>query len=241
MELPLFFHDDPISVNDLVSLSPDASKHIGQVLRLRTGDAIKLTDGKGNFWIATITSNDKKNSIVRVLDHTIVPGPEISVTIAISLLKNAGRFEWFIEKATEIGVSKIIPLICERTERQHFRAERLKNILISAMLQSGQARLARLHDPIEYPKFISEWDGSHHQFIAHCMDGDKKHLADEIARINSGHVDHDARIILIGPEGDFTRDEVEAAIAKKFIAVSLGSNRLRAETAGLVAATLISL
>src|SRR5262249_31968795 len=156
----------------------------------------------------------------------------------------ANRFEWFLEKAAEIGIHEIFPLICERTEKQFFRAARMKNILVSAMLQSGQFWLTRLHDPIEYPKFLNDWEWANpqHKFIAHCMnDDEKKILHEEISRINSESSERKDCLIMIGPEGDFTSHEVETAKKQSFVAVSLGSNRLRAETAGMVAATLISL
>ena len=237
MELPIFFHDGSVSVDGLVNLDPDASKHIVQVLRLRSGDSLKLTDGKGNFWITTISSNDKKNCIVRINDHIPIPPSAISVTIAISLLKNMGRFEWFVEKATEIGVTKIVPLVCQRTERQHFRAERLKNIMVSAMLQSAQAWLPELLEPIEFSSLINSWNNiGELRLIAHCADSSKSQLIEEIKKRHTNL----NRCILIGPEGDFTKDEIESALKINCIPVALGNTRLRTETAGIVAATFLA-
>jgi 16S rRNA (uracil1498-N3)-methyltransferase len=162
-----------------------------------------------------------------------MPQSRKRVTIAISLIKNNSRFEWFLEKAAELGVSKIIPLICERTEKQHFRVDRMQQILTSAMLQSQQAWLTDLNPPTHFAAALGMIDGSV-KMIAHCIQENKKEL--------TAHVLHASDpAILIGPEGDFTKNEIEQAIAQQFIPVSLGDNRLRTETAGIVAATLMKL
>ena len=155
--------------------------------------------------------------------------------MAISLIKNTSRFEWFLEKATEIGVSAIIPLICERTEKQNFRVDRMKSVLVSAMLQSQQTFLPLLREPVKFHDLItSEFDDSK-KFIAHCLDeSNKTQLHLQISKSSN-------QLILIGPEGDFTPAEIEAALQNNFIPVALGETRLRTETAGIVAATLLSL
>ena len=156
------------------------------------------------------------------------------ITIAMSLLKNSSRFEWFLEKATEIGITEIVPLICERTERQHFRLDRLKQIVVSAMLQSRQSWLPVLKEPVLLEQVVESAD--HQQrFIAHCIEEEKKSLTGLIDKLQR------RRIILIGPEGDFTKEEVQLASQHHFLTVSLGENRLRAETAGVVAASLLKL
>jgi 16S rRNA (uracil1498-N3)-methyltransferase len=147
------------------------------------------------------------------------------------LIKNTNRFEWFLEKATEIGVSEIIPIICERTEKQNFRHDRMKNILISAMLQSQQAWLPILHEPIKFLEVVKN-SSQQNKYIAHCSEEEKKELSNETSRKSS--------IILIGPEGDFTKNEIELAIENKFVPVTLGDTRLRTETAGMVAAVLLT-
>jgi 16S rRNA (uracil1498-N3)-methyltransferase len=159
------------------------------------------------------------------------------ITIAISLLKNSNRFEWFLEKATEIGVHAIIPLICKRTEKQKLREDRMQNILISAMLQSQQCWLPVLHKPIDYELIFRQEEIIHasQKFIAHCIEEEKRNLADLVNETLS------SQIILIGPEGDFTNEEVQLAIQNHFDAVSLGDTRLRAETAGVVAATILKI
>jgi 16S rRNA (uracil1498-N3)-methyltransferase len=152
--------------------------------------------------------------------------------IAISLIKNRDRFEWFLEKATEIGVTAIIPLICERTEKEKFRFDRMQGICISAMLQSQQVWLPVLHEPIPFKQVIEEAK-QEQKFIAHCMPGEKGNLAGLVNKELS------SRIILIGPEGDFTREEADLAIQYQFSPVALGETRLRSETAGVVAATIL--
>jgi len=148
-------------------------------------------------------------------------------------LKNSNRFEWFLEKATEIGINEIIPLICERTEKQKFRYDRMKGICTSAMLQSQQVWLPILHEPRPFNHLTIEQFKQSQKFIAHCIEEKKRNLSDLV------NDSLPSQIILIGPEGDFTPDEIQLALQNHFIAVSLGETRLRAETAGVVAATIL--
>ena len=164
--------------------------------------------------------------------------------IAIALKKNKNAFEWFHEKATEIGVSEIIPLICERTEKQHFRHDRMKNILISAMLQSQQAWLPILHGPIKFYEIVKN-DTHQKKYIAYCEENQKMSLLSANKKGETSEVfpmgeDLGGALILIGPEGDFTKDEIELAKKNNFIPVSLGDTRLRTETAGIVACVLLN-
>jgi 16S rRNA (uracil1498-N3)-methyltransferase len=200
---------------------------------MRIGELLQLTDGMGTLVTAEITDAHKKHSAVRITDSQFVPRAERKASIAISLLKNANRFEWFLEKATELGIQEIVPLICERTERQHFRLERMQAVLVSAMLQSQQSWLPQLHEAAPFNKFLERSESNTQKFIAHCADtSDKKDLGSLVNTATD-------RIILIGPEGDFTEAEIELALQHEFIPVSLGSTRLRTETAGIVAATLL--
>jgi len=150
-------------------------------------------------------------------------------------LKNTSRFEWFLEKATEIGVSEIIPLICERTEKQKFRHDRVKGICVSAILQSQQTWLPVLHEPIKYVEDINSTKEKRElqKFIAHCDDQTGKRNLSTLKPLSHS-------TILIGPEGDFTKDEIQFALENEFIPVSLGETRLRTETAGVVASVLLS-
>lgn len=237
MSLPVFFIELPADPGEIITLPEEASRHIVQVLRMTTGESIQLSDGKGNLSTATIISDHKKKCSVRIVTTDTIAPLERTITIAISLLKNASRFEWFLEKATEIGIQQIVPLLCERTERQHFRHERMNNILVSAMLQSQQAWLPVLHQPIAYEQFFREEDTAlpAQKFIAHCLDEVKTPLNKAV------DPSLPSQLILIGPEGDFTAAEIELALGHHFVPVTLGETRLRAETAGIVAAALLRL
>ena len=139
MALPFFYLSSYDSAATELILDEDNSRHVVQVLRMQPGEALQLTDGKGALLTAVIVEDHKKKCRVRIESAIFQPPPGRKVVVAISLLKNASRFEWFLEKATEIGVGSIIPLLCERTEKQHARIDRLRNILVSAMLQSQQS------------------------------------------------------------------------------------------------------
>lgn len=233
MALPFFYKKDIESTDTIVVLDEDTSKHVVQVLRMENDEKVKLTDGKGNIFVGEITDNHRKRCTVSVLETVKIKDQRSKISIAISPVKNNSRFEWFLEKATEIGVSEIIPLICERTEKQQLKTERLNGILISAMLQSQQAWLPVLQEPQKYRDFLDEnRDNRISKFIAHCEE-DKKKLLSEITESNNP-------LILVGPEGDFTHKEIELALQYNFEPVSLGETRLRTETAGMVAAVLLN-
>jgi len=234
MALPFFYKDDiDASIVDVV-LDEDTSKHIVQVLRMQNGEQLQLTNGRGDLFTCEIISDNRKKCVVSVIQRSRIPDPGSKISIAISLIKNSSRFEWFLEKATELGVSEIIPLVCERTEKTAFKADRMKSILVSAMLQSQQCRLPVLQQPQKVRQVVAS--ATHQQkFIAHCIDGEKRNLAEMMNEALS------SKIILIGPEGDFTAAEVEQALQGHFIAVAIGETRLRTETAGIAAASLLCL
>ena len=152
MPFPFFYTETLSHSENIVLLSEENSKYIVQVLRMQNGEQLKLTDGKGNIYAAEITEAHKKKCIVKVTETNIVEPPGSKVCIAVSPVKNNSRFEWFLEKATEMGVTEIIPLLCARTEKQHFRLGRMKKIIVSAMLQSQQAWLPLLNEPVKYIK-----------------------------------------------------------------------------------------
>jgi 16S rRNA (uracil1498-N3)-methyltransferase len=235
MKLPLFYQVAiPVTEREFC-LDEASSKHIVQVLRMQVGEQLQLTDGKGTLVTAAIVDDNRKKCRVAILNReTIVPVNQ-GVTIGISPVKNNSRFEWFLEKATEIGVAKIVPIICERTEKQHVKWERMQAILVSAMLQSHQAWLPVLSEPIKLAKFITEVNDTENllKMIAHCEDSSHK----QQVQTNFVHATHS--LILIGPEGDFTKAEIELALENNFVPVSLGNTRLRTETAGIVAAALL--
>ncbi len=231
MALPFFYKEDLVASSTVVVLDEATSKHMVQVLRMQLGEQLELTNGKGDLFTAEITDNNRKRCTVKVITTNNEQHPTNNVTIAISLIKNNTRFEWFLEKATEIGVTEIIPIICERTEKTAFKLDRMKNILVSAMLQSQQTWLPVMHEPIKFNELVKL--ATHQQkFIAHCLTDSKRNLSD----LNNESLA--SKIILIGPEGDFTLEEIDLAMQNHFSAVSLGETRLRTETAGIVAATL---
>lgn len=201
---------------------------------MKEGDQINITDGIGNLFTAEIVSAHKKHCGVSILSNQYFDQPAPRTIIGISLLKNSARFEWFLEKATELGISEIVPLICDRTEKEKFRGDRMKNILVSAMLQSQQCWLPLLHQPISFELLFAKEDivNSESKLIAHCMEGEKKELQYVLK-------DEKSKVLLIGPEGDFTPEEISFAIRNKFLPVSLGKTRLRTETAGMVGAVLL--
>lgn len=232
MNLPFFWKEDISETATSITFEEESSKHIVQVLRMKKGELLQVTNGKGIIVTAEITQDHKKHCEARIVElkkHEKRSGPNVS--IGLSLLKNNSRFEWFLEKATEMGVSEVIPLLCERTERQHFRYDRMKNICVSAMLQSQQAWLPTLREPASLPSMYGP-NQYQQKLIAHCIDGEKPGLT-------TFRHDASSQIILIGPEGDFTAEEVHLAIENGYLPVSLGQTRLRSETAGVVAAVLL--
>ena len=230
MSAPYFYAQTLTAQTGAYQLSEETSKHIAQVLRMKEGEMINLTNGKGLLAEACIDEAHKKNTIVNITSFQKKPEPSES-TIAISPVKNNARFEWFLEKAAELGVRKIIPIICQRTEKQYLKKERMQGILVSAMLQSQQVYLTELTDPILFEQYIEEVKTSQ-KFIAHCIESDKKNLVDFRIEPNVS--------ILIGPEGDFTEQEIRDAIHHGFDPVSLGTTRLRTETAGMMAAVVMN-
>lgn len=230
--LPFFYHPEIDTSGTLFELDEATARHITQVLRMKTGEQLNLTNGKGLLATAVIRSVGKKACAVSVVSVEEHPAPAQKKIIAISLLKNAGRFEWFLEKAVELGITHIIPLQCKRTEKQHFRTERMQQILISAMLQSQQTYLTQLHGVTAFADALKLFPSSK-KYMAHCYETEKQHFAE--AAKNA----HD-KIIFIGPEGDFTEQEVETAVAEGYVPVSLGNTRLRTETAGITAAVMLN-
>ena len=235
MSLSYFYIEQIDPGSNEIILDEDTSYHIVQVLRMKPEEKLQLTDGKGNLATGSILECHKKHFTINVegTRHTEQGAGRIS--IAISLIKNTSRFEWFLEKVTEIGVTGIIPLVCERTIKEKFRYDRMKGLCISAMLQSQQTWLPVLYEPVAYDQLfrMEEAATASQKFIAHCVEGERHHLASQ------SDASLPSKIILIGPEGDFSPAEIDLAMQMHFIPVSLGETRLRTETAGVVAATLL--
>ncbi len=214
-------------------LPEEEARHCLRVLRLTSGDPVMLTDGKGNFFRARIGAATSKKCEVEITER--IPQPPLwqgHLHIAMAPTKNMERNEWFAEKATEIGMNELTLLNCRYSERRVVKTERLNKILVSAMKQSLKARLPRLNEMTDFRKFLDqEFQGQ--KFIAHCYPGEKPLLQDVLQPGDA--------LVLIGPEGDFSEEEVAQATAAGFRPISLGRSRLRTETAALVACHLLNL
>ncbi|NSL88732.1 16S rRNA (uracil(1498)-N(3))-methyltransferase [Chitinophaga sp. Mgbs1] len=231
MEQSLFYAPDIQPDAAAYTMNEDTSKYCIQVLRHEKGDSVLLADGRGHRFTAVITDDNRKRCSVSIRQREQMPAPSPALRIAISFTKNASRIEWFLEKATEIGIQTIIPLVSQRTEKEKIKAERLQNILVAAMLQSKQFYLPDLQEPQPFEKVVNSNDPQ--KLIAHCLPEQKRELHQHMQPGKD-------TLILIGPEGDFTPEEIQQALAKGFEPVTLGNTRLRTETAGLVAVTLMN-
>lgn len=208
------------------SLSEEESKHCIRVLRLQKGDSLNLVDGRGGFYDAIVDDPHPKRTSLKVLSrHDEFGKRNHYLHIAVAPTKNIERFEWFLEKATEIGIDEITPLICERSERKDLKTDRLNKVITSAVKQSIKAYHPKLNEPMRFKDFIAS-AYSTHKFIAHCIDSEKFSLKDKIV-LNSNY------LVVIGPEGDFSPMELTIATNAGFIPIGLGSSRLRTETAAL--------
>lgn len=230
MASPYFFETNLPGTSEF-ELSESSSRHISQVLRMKEGAEIILTNGKGYTLNAVVLNPDKKHTRVKMISKQFSEITRPETCIAISLIKNNNRFEWFAEKATELGISRIVPLVCHRTEKAHFKKERITSILISAMLQSQQSWLPELSEVTSFDAIVNNANFEQ-KFIAHCLPEQKKDLKNVVTSNAS-------KIVLIGPEGDFTSEEIAIALQNNFLPVSLGKTRLRTETAGIVSAVMI--
>lgn len=218
------FYDPNIAPSTKIhQLSETESKHACKVLRLKENDTIGMLNGKGLFVEAIITDANPKRCSVEIVSSQSETPPSYSVHIAICPTKMNDRMEWFVEKATELGVTEISFLLSKNSERKAIKLERFESIAISAMKQSKRLYLPKINDLVKVDAFLQKYPGG---FIAHCYGGDKMNLL-EIFDSSSA--------ILIGPEGDFTQEECNLAKEKGYKEISLGVNRLRTETAGLYA------
>jgi 16S rRNA (uracil1498-N3)-methyltransferase len=219
-----------------VVLSPEESAHCTRVLRLAAGEKVQVIDGNGGYYNAVIAVPDAKHcrlmitgTIEKQVRH------DYSIHIAIAPTKNMDRFEWFIEKSVEIGIDIITPLLCHHSERRVLKTDRLERLIISTMKQAIIPTHPVLHELTGFKEFIAQQEKNvTDRFIAHCEDTDRKKLR-EVCRPGKN------TLVLIGPEGDFSPDEIRLALSRQFLPVSLGQNRLRTETAGLVACHTVNL
>ncbi|MGY8950993.1 MAG: 16S rRNA (uracil(1498)-N(3))-methyltransferase, partial [Flavobacteriales bacterium] len=214
------------------TLPSEESKHITKVLRKKEGDTLHFTDGKGQLLITEITSTDIRKTRVKIIKKIEQEKQHnYYLHVAIAPTKNMDRFEWFLEKACEIGIDEITPIICDHSERKFVKKERGNRILLSAMKQSLKYHLPKLNEAISLNNFMKQ-DFIGNKYIAHCENSEKIELKNKETEKRT--------LILIGPEGDFSVSEIEKSIEKNYLAISLGNSRLRTETAGLVCVTTIS-
>ena len=229
------FYTPDIQKQESYTLPADESRHCIRVLRLKTDDEVQLIDGRGNLYSGVIYDPDPGGCKIAV--NAMISDyhkRNFHLHIAIAPTKNTDRFEWFLEKATEIGIDEITPLLCARSVRNTLKYERLDKVIVAAMKQSVIARKPVLNDFTEIGTFLKkQFYGDVMKFIAHCADGSRKKI-DQLY--------HSGRnvICLIGPEGDFATEELELSIKYEFHPVTLGNNRLRTETAGVVACEIFN-
>jgi len=226
--MQLFYTPDIDAASSTYYLNEEESKHGIRVLRLQAGEQVQLIDGKGNLYTAAITDAHPKRTQLQIVSvQKEFNKRNHYLHIAVAPTKNIERLEWFLEKATEIGVDEISLVICQRSERKEAKVERLNKIITSAIKQSLKAYHPILNEPISLNKLLAApFNGQ--KFIAHCEPGNKAALKEQLNPRGS-------YLILIGPEGDFTPKEIEDALKNDFKAITLGESRLRTETAALEA------
>lgn len=220
---------------DLFTLGEDESRHAIKVLRLKEEDSISLIDGVGGIYKCSIVEAHHKRCLVKVLSvEREFEKRNFSVQIAIAPTKSIDRVEWFVEKATEIGIDRVSPILCERSERKRIKEERLVRVAVSGAKQSLKAYVPVVDELTPFKKFV-ESDLPPNRYIAHCEDFNDRVLFKDL--VTKG----EDCVILIGPEGDFSLDEISLATANGFKQISLGNSRLRTETAALVAVHTVAL
>jgi len=226
--MQLFYNPDITPGTTLFLFDKEESRHIVKVLRKKEGDFIQITNGKGTLFTAEITFANEKKCEVTISAEEFFESAPYELHLAVAPTKLNDRYEWFLEKAVEIGITQITPIICEHSERIAFKADRFEKIIQTAMKQSLQYYLPVLHEPMPFSTFVSDTNEGE-LFIAHCEETDKKLLKHALQPKQK-------TTILIGPEGDFSTKEIATALGQGYIPVSLGNTRLRTETAAIVAA-----
>jgi 16S rRNA (uracil1498-N3)-methyltransferase len=226
------FYSPAVNI-DSISLGEEEARHCSRVLRLGLGDTVYITDGLGTLHEGTISELHAKKCIIKIVDSKHdYHQHNFRLHLAIAPTKNIDRFEWFLEKSTEIGIDEITPLFCNHSERTHLKADRLQKVIIAAMKQSLKAYLPILNQSTSFSGFIKQpFEGQ--KYIAYCDYSDTV----DVQHVYSKGQDC---LILIGPEGDFSKEEIEDAKNEGFIPITLGKSRLRTETAGVVACTMIN-
>lgn len=229
--MQLFYANDLSESSKEYQFDKEESRHIHKVLRKSSGDILHIANGKGWIFEARIIASDAKKCSVQILSCSFQEREKHQLHMAVAPTKMNDRFEWFLEKATEIGIDHITPVFCDHSERKQIKAERYEKIIQAAAKQSLKAYLPTLHPAVSFNDFINQVSNNQSEqqlFIAHCEDSEKSPLSQELKKKQN-------TIILIGPEGDFSHPEINSSLEKNFKAVSLGNSRLRTETAAIVA------
>jgi len=231
---------------DTCKLDEEESKHCVRVLRLKENDAVEITDGRGNLFNAVIENANPKACSLKITGHQKENAPSWELIIAVAPTKNSARLEWLIEKLTEIGFTKFIPVECHNSERKILKTERLKRITLEAMKQSGRVYLPQIEELISFEKLLNKYNQFQGQkYIPHCNavdsgqpDSDRASADSNLERkgLASVYKKGENALVVIGPEGDFTKEEIELAMKSGFIPVTLNEHTLRTETAALAAA-----
>lgn len=219
------------NIEKLTAFPESESKHAIKVLRLKNGDKVRLVNGKGTEAFGAIISDHPKHCEVSILELREELDSPFKIAIAIAPTKSNDRIEWFLEKAIEIGLTDFVPIICQNSERKNFNEERWNKVAIAALKQSQRLWKTTIHSPIKLEDYLSQ-EIKGLKTIAYCGEFNKKEFSNEVNK-------QEDQLILIGPEGDFTAEETMLAFKQGFQPVSLGVNRLRTETAGVVACTLM--
>ncbi|MEM7162825.1 MAG: 16S rRNA (uracil(1498)-N(3))-methyltransferase [Bacteroidota bacterium] len=220
-----FYYHPNIKEESSYRLSEEECRHLIKVLRSKTGDHVVLTDGKGTLAHARLVIKSRTEAFAEVKHIETRPNSEISIEIAIAPMKSSKRWEWFLEKSTELGVNIIQPIFSQNSEKQSINYDRSERILIAATKQAQRAFKPVLKEELEFDDLM-QMDLRKANYIAHCREGERIHLA-ELQEVSK------EALFLVGPEGDFSQNEVERALGNNFIPISLGENRLRTETAGI--------
>ena len=231
--MQLFYNSELKASDKHFCFNKNESRHIVKVLRKNVGDNLHITNGLGIIFEAEILTNNQNKCEVSITKTTVIPAKEYSIHLAVAPTKMNERYEWFLEKATEIGIDQITPIICARSERKKIKSERYEKIVQAAAKQSLRAYFPILNPAVSFTDFIKSTTVKQ-RYIAHCLEHNQAHLKDLVPPNKNV-------LILIGPEGDFTLDEINLAQASGFESVNLGNTRLRTETAAVVACHITEL
>ena len=225
--MQLFYSKEITESTNEFEFSREESKHIGKVLRKKEGDLLYITNGLGVLFKGIITFSNPNKCIISITEKEIQSPKKYRLHLAVAPTKMNDRYEWFLEKATEIGIDEITPIICDHSERKVIKLERFERILQSAMKQSLQCYLPKINSAISFSDFLQK-ENNDQLLIAHCEETEKQSLKDVLTLQST-------TTLLIGPEGDFSMQEIKKALAKEYIPITLGTTRLRTETAAIVA------